>query len=135
MAFGGPDWETRIAKIALPVRNTNASQSISAVSFGGSIGAGVTGSIDVSSPGAGLEEIFDSLVISVDVGTARHFVDIIKISDSALLFQAYWENILIVELETTDIPNGQQARMRIINNDSVTRDFQGMINYLEVLED
>ncbi len=135
MAFGGPDYEQRIAKLALPIRNTNANQSVSAYSFGGDIAAGATGVIDVPVPASGKEQIFDSLVISADNADGFHEVVLTKISDGAIYFWTYWQLNLLAKLETMDIPNGQQARISVTNNDSATRTIVGVINYIEVPEE
>ncbi len=130
MARGSPDYQNRQAETALPLANTSAGQSIEVYSFTGSITAGASGSVDVTAPSTGYEQVYPALVVSCEDDEAIHEVRLTRIPSGWVMFLHYFTLNLVVQIPSAKALAADSGRVTMYNNHADDKIFKGVIYYI-----
>ena len=123
MVSGHPDWQTW-AGSSIGGSKTNSA------TFTGAIGAGISGAADLEAVGAGTEKSYVQVAVAANDDTAIHRIQLSRISDTWVFFDARFVMGAVWPLITTPIAAGEQVRLTITNNSAGALTFDGSVTWV-----
>lgn len=120
IARGTRDYQLEIGRLVLPIQDSTANQTLVVVGREGDITAGSTIIVGFDVPGAGIEYIYENVIVSVDDDSAIHRVRIYRESDGVIITSAYFINSVQIPLGGIIINEGDNLVIDILNNGDST---------------
>ncbi|MHA1303814.1 MAG: hypothetical protein ACTSQY_03270 [Candidatus Odinarchaeia archaeon] len=133
MAFGLPDYHKTIGSSAEPAYSSTANQSIVTVNIAGTVATGTTGTVDISAPSTGKEQVFRDLIMSANEDGHIHQVFLTRISDGFVGAISQFIQRVSLRVSGFFISGTEQARLSITNNSAVTITISGYLTWLDRL--
>lgn len=122
MASGHPDWREYES-------GTPKGTSISVENFSKAVTSRAIGTIDITAVKELDEVYYNLLAISCPDDTGLHRVRLLRIADSAVLFDSYFITAGAFNLSSVKLLSEEQVKIEITNNSSVTLFFKGVISW------